>query len=460
MSMRLSISFIGICLLLVACTNDEHATDLNQVVLEDGALLPKASMEEIERGIKAYIDSVSRVDDGVFVFKNDTLELKMRLVRVHTEYLSNVGPGKYFACVDLADENGDVFDVDFFLEGTPGKMRVTETSLHKLNGKPFYAWKQNKQNKSWYKVPQVGLENALLGVIEGTDHFEFYYEITLPEIAGKAQLWIPIAQTDDFQEVEILSTQFPVKSRVLDDVVHGNKAFFLELNERHTAQKVEISYRVNRTEKRPYEPNTGELLEKYLVENTLIPVNDDFRKIAHDAIGDKTNHEQLIQARALYDHVIDNLKYIKDGNHGTGDAVYACDAQSGNCSEFHSYFIALARSVGIPARFAIGAAIPSDRDEGGIDGYHCWAEFFAEGKWWPVDISEANKYTALATYYFGHHPANRIEFSRGRDISFSPEPQSGAINFFAFPIMEIDGFPVKPKVEFRFSRMIPDSLDQ
>jgi transglutaminase-like putative cysteine protease len=446
-------------MLFVACTNDELDTDLNHAILEEGKLYQKASMEEIEGGIKAYIDSVSQADNGVFIFKNDTLELKMRLVRVHTEYLSNVGPEKYFACVDLADENGDVFDVDFFLEGPPGEMRVTETSLHKLNGKPYYAWKQNKQNKMWYKVAQVGLEHALLGVVEDTDFFEFYYQITLPEIQGKAQLWIPIAQTDDFQKVEILSTQFPVKAQVLLDSTHGNKAFFLELNDRNAAQKVEILYRVNRLEKKPYSPNKSETIGKYLLGNTLIPVNDDFRKIAHDAIGLKTTHEQLIQARALYDHVIDNLKYIKDGNHGTGDAVYACDAQSGNCSEFHSYFIALARSVGIPARFAIGAAIPSDRDEGGIDGYHCWAEFFAEGKWWPVDISEANKYTALATYYFGHHPANRIEFSRGRDISFSPEPQSGPINFFAFPIMEINGYPVKPKVEFRFSRLMPDSLD-
>jgi type II secretory pathway component PulF len=30
----------------------------------------------------------------------------------------------------------------------------------------------------------------------------------------------------------------------------------------------------------------------------------------------------------------------------------------------------------------------------------------------PVDISEANKYTALSTYYFGHNPANRFELSR------------------------------------------------
>jgi len=132
--------------------------------------------------------------------------------------------------------------------------------------------------------------------------------------------------------------------------------------------------------------------------------------------------------------------------------VYACNARSGNCSDFHAYFIALARAAGIPARFAIGAAIPSERNDGGIDGYHCWAEFFADGKWVPVDISEADKNSSLADYYFGHHPANRFEFSKGRDLVVEPEPASGPINFLAYPVMEINGQPIKVQTEFLFRR--------
>jgi hypothetical protein len=114
----------------------------------------------------------------------------------------------------------------------------------------------------------------------------------------------------------------------------------------------------------------------------------------------------------------------------------------------------LARSAGIPARFAVGASIPSERNEGGIDGYHCWAEFYAEGKWWPVDISEANKYSALATYYFGRHPANRIEFTRGRDLIVEPGPHSGPINFLAYPVMEEGHAPLFPKTFFSFQRKV------
>ncbi len=87
-----------------------------------------------------------------------------------------------------------------------------------------------------------------------------------------------------------------------------------------------------------------------------------------------------------------------------------------------------------------------------MDGYHCWAEFYAEGKWWPVDISEGNKYTALATYYFGRHPANRIELSRGRDLQVTPGPASGPINFLAYPLLEVGGEPTFAPTTFTFKR--------
>jgi transglutaminase-like putative cysteine protease len=82
------------------------------------------------------------------------------------------------------------------------------------------------------------------------------------------------------------------------------------------------------------------------------------------------------KGRALYDHVLDRMKYDKSGTGwGRGDAQYACDVKTGNCTDFHAYFIALARSIGIPARFAIGFTIPAETNEGRITGYHCWADF-------------------------------------------------------------------------------------
>jgi transglutaminase-like putative cysteine protease len=239
---------------------------------------------------------------------------------------------------------------------------------------------------------------------------------------------------------------------MLKEKKYDNTVLYLELSPEHSGKKVELIYDVTRQEKEPYEENSSPTI--YLDANILMPVGDRFKTLADSIIGSKGSDSNIMRARALYDYVIDNMRYIKAGKYGTGDAVYACDALTGNCTEFHSLFISLARSAGIPSRFAVGAAIPSDRDEGGIDGYHCWAEFFAEGKWWPVDISEANKYTALATYYFGRHPANRIEFTRGRDLIMEPGPKSGPINFLAYPVMEIGNTPAFPKTFFSFHRKL------
>jgi transglutaminase-like putative cysteine protease len=403
----------------------------------------------IQTGIERHIEEQVRLGGGYFKLPFHNKELRLKLVRVHTEYLSNLGPGRYFACVDLVDVSGDVYDVDFFLAGEPAAMQVTETTVHKINGQPFYAWEQ-KSDGTWQRIPLKEASESHLGVVRGHDEFEFLYRMTLPEIAAAARMWLPLPATDAFQTVEVKSITAPGKHSILPERENGNRVLCLELGPEDSGKNVELRYQVRRLEKAAYAaptPDPG----KYLQAERLVPVNENFRQIAESvAAGQKGD---LVRARALYDHVIDRMRYIKYGDGwGKGDAVYACDARTGNCTDFHSYFIALARSVDIPARFAIGVAIPSERHEGGIDGYHCWAEFFADGKWWPIDISEGNKYTGLATYYFGHHPANRLELSRGRDLVVEPGPASGPINFLAYPVLEIGGKPVKVAVEFSFLR--------
>lgn len=418
---------------------------------EEEPSTPKAEIAEIEEGIRAYIAAHARDHGGIFPlpYEGDTLELK--LVRVHTEYLSNLGPGRFFACVDLADEGGDVYDVDFFMEGTPGAMAVTETTVHKQNGKPFYSWKQ-LLDKTWKRVPVKASSNRLMGVIEGEDHFTFRYAVTLPGKEGDAKLWIPLASDDAWQTVELKEVALPAgKKAYLTDPRYGNRILYLEPDAGQEGEEVVLEYKVHRTEKGPYAaalPDPGQ----YLVSDAMVPVGGRFEEINNEIFATADAETPLMKARAIYDYIIDTVRYRKAGEYGTGDANYACDARSGNCTEFHSLFISMARTAGIPARFAIGAAIPSERHEGGVDGYHCWAEFYAQGKWWPIDISEGNKYAPLATYYFGHHPANRIELSRGRDILPEPSPVSGSIPFFAYPILEIDGVRHIAKTAFSFER--------
>ena len=412
--------------------------------------VPKVVTADIQAGIEKYIEDETVRGGGYFEFSSDGQDFSFKLVRVHTEYLANLGIRRHFACIDLVDTLGDVYDVDFFLSGDPGDMTITEQTLHKLNGIPFYTWEQNRRG-TWQRVPMEEATPGLLGVIEGEDEFDFLYRVKLPEITDSARMWLPLPETDKFQTVEIKKVN-PPKYRVINEPKYGNKCLFFEFGPEDSERTIDMRFYIKRKEKAAYTPDYIDR-EKYLEAQRLTPIDDNFKAIAGEVVAGKKS--DLVRARALYDHVIDRMRYMKYGSGwGKGDAVYACDVRTGNCTDFHAYFISLARAVGIPARFAIGAAIPSSRNDGGIDGYHCWVEFYADGKWWPVDISEADKYSSLSTYYFGHHPANRFEFSRGRDLEFDPGPASGPINFLAYPVLEIGGEQVRTKTEFSFNRNV------
>ncbi len=434
---------LQVCILLAGCNTSPNAEQASS------NSVPNVVTKDIQDGIEKHIEEQSRLGEGYFRIPFEEKELKLKLVRVHVEYLANLGPRSHFACVDLASIDGDVYDVDFFLVGDPGAMTVTETKVHKTNGQPLYVWKQ-KRDKTWHRRPAKDAPPDLLGVITGNDEFEFIYRARLPRINETGRMWIPMPSTGAFQTVEVKSIKAPGQQQILQDAEYRNKVLFLTLGPQDSGKTVELRYNVQRLEKGVYAGQTQEA-GQYLEPERLVPDNETFRSIAEEVVEGKKG--DLVRARALYDHVIDRMRYMKYGSGwGKGDAVYACDSRTGNCTDFHSYFIALSRSVGIPARFTIGASIPSARNDGGIDGYHCWAEFYTEGRWWPVDISEGDKCSALSTYFFGHHPANRIELSRGRDLVVEPEPASGPINFLAYPVLEISGKPVKVKVEFSFNR--------
>jgi transglutaminase-like putative cysteine protease len=289
------------------------------------------------------------------------------------------------------------------------------------------------------------------GIIKGTDQFEFIYRVKLPAITGEARIWIPLAKTDAFQTVTVEELNIPMKWEKVHDRDYANDICVFHPQSTDSGKTIEIRYHVVRREKATYSASDAEA-GRFLRPEKLVPINETFRTLADKAAAGKT--DDLERAKAIYDHVISRMRYDKSGTGwGRGDAVYACDARTGNCTDFHAYFIALARSISIPARFAIGATIPADKNEGTIDGYHCWAEFLADGRWVPVDISEAWKNPKLADYYFGHNPANRFELTKGRDLVVDPEPASGPINFLVYPLLEMNGEIVKPATTFTFRRI-------
>jgi hypothetical protein len=46
--------------------------------------------------------------------------------------------------------DGKMYDIDFFMNVQESKLNITETSVHKINGKAVYNWKQ--EGGVWKKV--------------------------------------------------------------------------------------------------------------------------------------------------------------------------------------------------------------------------------------------------------------------------------------------------------------------
>lgn len=285
--------------------------------------------------------------------------------------------------------------------------------------------------------------------------FLFTYQLRIDKIPAGAQrvrVWIPCAVSDANQTVVLKNVDAPVHLAAMRDATFGNHILYGELRRpQDRSPEFTIEYQVTRREYSKGDlahlekAGAGEaaapkMLAPFLAPDRLVPIDGRIKQMA-DALT-QGRPGVVAKAYALYDYVFRTVRYDKSGTGwGRGDSLWVCDAKHGNCTDFHSLFISLARAEGIPARFEIGFPVPAG-PEGNIPGYHCWAEFFVGGTGWvPVDISEAWKDPRRHDYFFGALDANRVQFSVGRDLILEPKQDGSPLNFFIYPYVEVDGMP-------------------
>ena len=295
-----------------------------------------------------------------------------------------------------------------------------------------------------------------------TRHFTFHYAFTVNNVpaAEKLRVWIPAAHSDSFQEVKVLSAIGDLPLKKTRESRYENEMYYAESSKAKQPElHFEIVYDVVRHERlmmNVYAPHleavklSDKERKQDLAPDILVPVTGLPAELAAKVTQGKAT--PLDKARAIYDYVFSTMRYDKTGTGwGRGDVLYACDAKKGNCTDFHSLFIAMVRSQGIPARFEIGFPLPPDKRSAEIAGYHCWAEFFdAQHGWIPVDISEAWKHPEKKDYFFGAHDANRMQFTMGRDLELSPKQDGKPLNYFVYPYVEVAGKEY-PNVSTAFS---------
>ncbi|HLY36788.1 MAG TPA: transglutaminase-like domain-containing protein [Candidatus Binatia bacterium] len=296
----------------------------------------------------------------------------------------------------------------------------------------------------------------------GARTLRFTYEthVTPPDGAHDVEVWLPLPREDDQRVLDVRLTG-TAPATVVRLFPSGDQAAYLRIAAPHgpvtLAATATVARREVRVDATGRDATTAQIdpaiFAAELAPNGAVQINDEVRAIARrETRGKKT---VSAQARALYDWVYDHMQYDKSvPGYGLGDIPYCLKVGKGNCTDFHTLFIALARSSGIPARWNMGFPVaygPPATGEQAVPGYHCWAEFYAPGAGWvPVDISEARKHPELKDYFFGGLSGNRVLFTRARDFLLEPDGTGQRRNYLIYPVARADGADVKADWTFRY----------
>jgi transglutaminase-like putative cysteine protease len=278
----------------------------------------------------------------------------------------------------------------------------------------------------------------------------YLINVVPPASSEKERVWVPLPSTDQFQTISQLQLKAPSSIHVHKDSRYGNRYAFFTVDPSRVKAPfgIRLTFHVVRYEHQAELIQAAALSDRFpkdvapfLQPDRLIPVDGVVAKVAREQTQDLTDPVQ--KARRIYEYILSTMSYNRTvPGGGRGDAGWACDAHQGNCADFHSLFIGMARAVGIPARFQIGFLLPKEEKGGTVLDYHSWAEFYVNGAGWiPVDVSEASQQPDKHDYFFGTIDADRVTISIGRDVPLTPEPKAGPLNYIVYPYIEVDGKP-------------------
>jgi hypothetical protein len=134
----------GAALLLLALSAHVQSQEKN------GAEVVNAS--DLAEAVRIHVASVStRTPGGAYPLFHGGKKLELTLVEINEERLTNLGRAFYVICADFKGAEGNSYDVDFYVSGSPGKMAVSQVEIHRINDRPLYEWAQ-RPDGSWGKA--------------------------------------------------------------------------------------------------------------------------------------------------------------------------------------------------------------------------------------------------------------------------------------------------------------------
>lgn len=296
----------------------------------------------------------------------------------------------------------------------------------------------------------------------------FTYRIALPpqDEGEQIKIWVPRPRSTRYQQLLAAEVRAPFGVADAMERQFGNTGYYFEPPPSAEPRTIELEFVIRRCVRRSAplsdvvtaDYSDDELREHengpYLVANLNVPI-DGF--IAYQARSLSSTADYPVErARRVFEHLIETLDYdwagcTPDRIADLGNLKKACDLRTGTCTEFHGLYVGYMRALGVPAQFTFGFNIPSDRTDGVIHGYHCWAEVLLPRiGWFPVDVSEAWKQPEIRDFYFGALDCNRVEFHVGRDLALVPAQAGPPVDKWIFGHAERKGEAFPLDVSFRF----------
>lgn len=310
--------------------------------------------------------------------------------------------------------------------------------------------------------------------------FQVEHTLAVPVPAGarRVEIWLPLPRVEQTQDTTALEVEAPDGWQETVDA-NGNRYVHVlaesptgkvTVRTRYVVARREINADIDAAKTRPLTDAERQRWADHLDSDRHVVVDAEIEALAARIRGDETNPIRV--ARKLYDWTLENVEYwVKDPSKWkaspVGSSKYCLDNRTGNCTDFHSLWTALARASGLPTRMVYGSLFKPALDGQDRDAsYHCWPEFWAPGLGWiPHDVAVADIYVApialdanntekvtLTTafgydgpsrewtdYYFGNLDPRRVTWTVGRDLTLAPPQQAGPVNANAKGYVEVDG---------------------
>lgn len=320
--------------------------------------------------------------------------------------------------------------------------------------------------------PKAGFANTIPAPAREWRVFEVVTRVEVAETAGQTRVWLPLPLTRDTDYFKNLGSTWTADGGTPREVVEGKyragivSAEFPESADRPslkvTSRFATRDRSVNLSAPSSAPDEDRAILRQSLEATELLPTTGIVRDTAREITRGQRN--DIDKARAIYEWIVDNtFRDPKVRGCGWGDVQTMLETRNfgGKCGDLNAMFVALSRSIGIPARDVYGIRVAKSRN-----GYvslgantevisraqHCRAEFYVRGYGWiPVDPADVRKVILeeppgnLPLYHakvkvarerlFGAWEMNWLAYNYAHDVQL-PGSQGARIPYLMYPNAE------------------------